>query len=121
MCNNTNKPTLDWDKPLQTVDGQDAKLVSDNYRTAEGPQRLVQVEFSNRSMTYIYDKYGSPINSSSTDLTLRNKTRKVTKWYNVYTSGPGGVFFNTREDAAYNSARKLSFLEIRSIEIEVPL
>ena len=121
MCNNTSKPTLDWGKPLQTADGLDAKLVSSDYRTAEGPQRLVQVEFSNRSMTYIYDKYGSPINAVSTDLILRNKTRKVTKWYNLYRSGPGGVFYTTREDAIHRSNHALDLLEVRSIEIEEPL
>ena len=121
MCNNTNKPTLDWGKPLQTMDGQDAKLVSDNYRTLDGPQRLVQIEFLNRSMSYLYDKYGNTINSIGLDLKLRNKTRKVTKWYNLYRSGPGGIFHTTREDATRRSSLVLELLEVRSIEIEEPL
>jgi hypothetical protein len=124
MCNNISKPTLDWSKPWQTMDGQDAKLISDNYRTSCGLKRLVQIEFLNYSTSFLYDQCGTLFNKHSTlspDLTLRNKTRKVTKWYNLYRSGPGGLFYTTREDANHRSNHALDLLEIRKIEIEEPL
>ena len=121
MCNNTSKPTLDWDKPLQTMDGHDAKLVSDNYRTYYGPQRLVQVEFLNRSMSYFYDKYGNAIGSMGLDLKLRNKTRKVTKWYNLYRLVPGAEYYNSESEARSHISIPHQHLATLSIEIEEPL
>ena len=125
MCNNTSKPALDWGKPLQTMDGQDAKLVSDNYRTFEGPKRLVQVEFLNCSASYLYDKYGipvmvNPLNLSS-GLILRNKTRKVTKWYNLYKLVPGAEYYNSESVARSHISIPHQHLATLSIEIEEPL
>jgi len=121
MCNNTSKPTLDWGKPLQTADGHDAKLVSDNYRTSEGLQRLVQIEFANRSMSYLYDKYGNSLGYGNRDLTLRNKTRKVTKWYNLWTYGPGSQYHDDKVAAYKAVVGRSDHLAALSIEIEEPL
>jgi hypothetical protein len=122
MCNNTNKPTLDWGKPLQTMDGQDAKLVSDNFRTHDGPQRLVQIEFLNRSMSCTYDKYGNPQGCGNLGLTLRNKTRKVTKWYNLWVHNPGAQYYYDRLAAVHVGERdKSNHVATLSIEIEEPL
>ena len=119
MCNNTSKPTLDWDKSLQTADGRDAVLLTRDYKSYHAPRYVVMCTSYGMSTLHLYLPDGSPDNDHCPP--LRNKTRKVTKWYNLYRSGPGGVFYATREDATQRSNRALDLLEVRSIEIEGPL
>jgi hypothetical protein len=120
MCNNTSKPALDWGKPLQTTDGRDAVLLTKEYQSGNGIRYVVMVTgMGGMSMLYNYHPDGEPTNYHAP--TLRNKTRKVTKWYNLYRSGPGGIFYTTREDAICRSKHALDLLEVRNIEIEEPL
>ncbi len=118
MC---DKPTkqLDWSKPLQTMDGYDAVLLTKEYESGYGIRHVVMVTNKVKSHVHFYCPDGAP--TAQSNPTLRNKTRKVTKWYNLYRSGPGGVFYATREDAIQRSNHALDLLEVRSIEIEEPL
>jgi hypothetical protein len=118
MCDKPAKQ-LDWGKPLQTADGRDAVLLTKEFESGFGIRYVVMVASEDSSKLYLYFPDGRPANQWFPP--LRNKTRKVTKWYNVYTSGPGGLFYTTREAATQRSNHALDLLEVRSIEIEEPL
>ena len=120
MSNNTSKPTLDWDKPLQTADKREAVLLTKEYRAFSRALYLVMISDSVGN-SHLHRYYPDSTGAYYDTPPLRNKTRKVTKWYNLYRSGPGGVFYTTREDATQRSNHALDLLEVRSIEIEEPL
>jgi hypothetical protein len=117
MCNNTSKPALDWGKPLQTADGRDAVLLTKEYQNGNGIRYLVMVtSLSGMSVLYNYFPDGDP--TAPHNPTLRNKTRKVTKWYNLWSDRPGIRYHDTEAEAAVYGYASLATL---SIEIEEPL
>ena len=116
MCDKPTKP-LNWDKPLQTLDGRDAVLLTKEYQSGNGIRYVVMVTgFGGMSMLYNYFPDGDP--TSPHNPTLRNKTRKVTKWYNLWTNRPGKSYYDTEAEAATFGDGSLATL---SIEIEEPL
>jgi hypothetical protein len=116
---------FDWDKPfeafLESGAVLNARLLSSDYKYSGLTLRVVQVERgANSSSVHTYHENGAPRYGGDAP-PLRNKTRKVEKWYNVYRSYPGSTYFSSREEAARQAARSLSpLLETRSIEIEEP-
>lgn len=119
MC---DKPTkqLDWDKPLQTKDGRDAVLLTKEYQSGNGIRYVVMVTgFGGMSMLYNYFPDGDP--ASPRNPTLRNKTRKVTKWYNLWDNGPGHCYYASEVEAHHYAKGNPDHVAIRCIEIEEPL
>ena len=94
---------LDWDKPLQTTDGHDAKVVSRDYWQGGEICFVVQVH---SPATHMYNgdsylKVVDPKTGVGMGINLRNKTRKVTKWYNLYADRPGFVYFDNEDNQIY--------------------
>jgi len=92
------KPNIDWDKPLQTAEGFDAVLLTKEFMYGGKSVYCVVIDsVCGYSRTFLYRENGDPITITSP--TIKNKTRKVTKWYNLYTDRPGFVYFDNEESA----------------------
>ena len=73
---------IDWDKPIETVDGHSAKVISRDYRHRDrGVCVLVQIEAERNSRAATYTFAGSPIYLTPQ---LRNRKIKREGWVNVY-------------------------------------
>jgi hypothetical protein len=120
MCNNTSKPALDWGKPLQTTDGRDAVLLTKEYQSGNGIRYVVMVTGeSGMSMLHNYFPNGEHVAYHTP--TLRNKTRKVKKWYNLWTHNPGSQYYDDHAVAYKAIIGRSDYLATLSIEIEEPL
>lgn len=125
MC---NKPQIDWTKTLEVIDPDSpgrlprpAKLLVDNYRLKPGLAcRLVLVENERDTTVHLYHHDGTIASPFSPE--LRNKTKKVVKWYNLYTDRPGGGYWETEKEAKSLIIGDLfrGYIETRSVDIEVP-
>lgn len=75
---------IDWDKPIETVGGLAAKVISRDFRSRGlGICVLVQIEEPNHSYTASYYQDGKAI---ALGPELRNRKVKREGWVNVYTS-----------------------------------
>ena len=84
--------SIDWDKPLQTMEGYDVVLLTKEFRYAGKPLCCVMIEsVCGYSRTFLYREDGSPVTISSPS--IRNKTKKVTKWSNLYRATDGASVF----------------------------
>lgn len=114
---------LDWGKPfealLESGAVQDARLLSSDYRQGDITYRVVQVEHGCRSAVYTYHENGTPRYNGDAPL-LRNKTRKVTKWYNLYAHRPGMLYMDYEETARKSTCDGKLPLATLPIEIEEP-
>lgn len=124
MC---NKPNIDWTKTLEAFDPDSpgrlprpAKLLADNYRLKSGLTcRLVLVENEDHTSIHLYHHNGTKAQPFTPE--LRNKTKKVTKWYNLYDDGPCSIYFDTEKEAKRNCKQSWhKFIETREVDIEVP-
>ena len=112
---------LDWNKPLQTAEGFDAVLLTKEFMYGGKSVNCVMIDsVCGYSRTFLYRENGSPITITSP--AIKNKTRKVTKWYNLYTDRPGGGYWKTEQEAkalAHDQEAR-TYIETRTIEIEEP-
>jgi hypothetical protein len=109
---------LDWNKPIETTEGYPAKVISTDYKRAGITHRVVQIEFLHGdSGAHIYRDDGKTIYNTGQ---LRNKARKVTKWYNLYADRPGYRYFDTESEARTAMSGGMYRLATLSIEIEEP-
>lgn len=109
---------LDWDKPIETVSGKPAKAVSRDFKSkGRGFDVVVQFEEDYESRLGFYMQDGRPVYAGPL---LRNKVKKVTKWYNLYADRPGFVYFDNEESARGSARPGSSPLATLSIEIEEP-
>lgn len=116
MC---DKPTKqpDWDKPLQTTDGRDAVLLTKEFKFGSTFYHLVMIPTTlGQSQVHRYHRDGEGYYSNAP--VLRNRTKKVTKWYNLWTERPGTRYYDTKEEALCFSTGSHATL---SIEIEEPI
>ena len=119
MCDKPTKP-LDWDKPLQTTDGRDAVLLTKEFKVSSRFLHLVMIPDSlGQSQVLLYHRDGLGYYSNTP--VLRNKTRKVTKWYNLWTHRPGHCYYDTEYEAEYMAKEFEGHVVTLSIEIEEPL
>lgn len=83
---------IDWDKAIETVGGKPAKVLSRDFKTKSraADDIVVQVEDGFGSTLRIYAQDGCPLFGGPE---LRNKTRKVTKWSNLWRSTGGASAF----------------------------
>lgn len=119
---------LDWDKPfeafLESGAVLNARLLSSDYKHDSLTYRVVQVERGNHSAVYTYHENGTPRYNGEAP-PLRNKTRKVTRWLNLYNLAPGVKYFLDADDAEQAGRETDSFahgryLKTISVELEVP-
>jgi hypothetical protein len=79
--------TVDWTKPIEDVNGNPARVLSDDFRSARCSShilhtlRIVQVEFEFRSELWYVDDDGS--NPGGGEL-IRNRKVKKKGWVNLY-------------------------------------
>jgi hypothetical protein len=110
---------LDWDKPLQTMEGYDVVLLTKEFMYAGKSVYCVMIEsVCGYSRTFLYRENGSPVTLSSPS--IRNKTKKVVKWYNLYADKPGLVYMDSEEMARNSTLRDKPPLATLSFEMEVP-
>ena len=118
--------SIDWDKPIETVSGKPAKVISRDYKPKHYPWAahraydiVVQFEGEGESESRIgfYTPEGRPVYAYPL---LRNKTKKVTKWYNLYAEQPGVMYMDHEETARGSTLHGKPPLKTLSIEIEVP-
>lgn len=77
MCDKPTKP-LDWDKPLQTMDGRDAVLLTKDFKVGSRFFHLVMIpDTLGHSHVHRYHRDGDGYYTGTP--VLRNKTKKVTK------------------------------------------
>lgn len=115
------KPNIDWDKPfeafLESGAVLNARLLSSDYKRDGLTFRVVQVEHAYRSEVCTYYENGTPRYNAPL---LRNKVKKVTKWYNLYADRPGFVYFDNEESARGSVWENSPPLATLPIEFEEP-
>lgn len=93
--------TIDWTKPIEDMNGNPARLISEDYKTVKGCARLVQIDFGASSRVYPVDARGFHISFDNQE--IRNRKVKKKGWVNIYRSSLGeasvGVLFPTEEEA----------------------
>ena len=112
------KKKLDWDRRLETLDGRDVVLLTRDYKSYDSPRCLVMFTSSTMSTLHIYLPDGSPVDEHCPP--LRNKPRKVTKWYNLYAHRPGIMYMDYEETARKSTCDGKLPLATFPIEIEEP-
>jgi len=93
--------TIDWTKPIEDMKGNPARLISEDYKTAKGYARLVQIDFDAASRVYPVDVRGFHISFDNQE--IRNRKVKKKGWVNIYRSSYGeasvGALYPTEEEA----------------------
>ena len=86
---------IDWTKPIETMEGWPAKVVSRDYKTVTRTLFLVQIErpFSGRTSLSCLGWYQEDGRPWETERHIRNAPVKREGWVNIY-----GVY-KTEEDA----------------------
>jgi hypothetical protein len=112
---------LDWNKPIETIEGCPAKVISEDYMYKGKPYRIVQMELpGGNSVTHMYREDGESLYGLGM---LRNKTRKVTRWLNLYENFAGMCYYLSADDAervGRNTHIYGKYLKTISVEVEVP-
>jgi hypothetical protein len=117
-------PEINWRLPLEVVfDGENyprcASLLFEHYRLDNGTTcNLVLIQEHYQSRTALYHHGGEPVEATQVNWVLRNKMHKVTRWYNLYTNGPGITYYNSHQEALDGAAGDR--IATLSVDIEVP-
>lgn len=102
---------IDWDKPIETVGGLAAKVISRDFKSRGlGICVLVQIEEPNHSYTASYYQDGKAI---ALGPELRNRKTKREGWINIYRDDrTGEAIYKTKEDAEGSSTFKIATIKI---------
>ena len=73
--------TIDWNKPIETVEGQPVRVLSQDYIYCGERLTVIQYNFSNHSAIGHYHQNGEPTFGSPE---IRNRKIKREGWVNVY-------------------------------------
>lgn len=104
------KMTIDWDKPIETVDGKPAWIISTNYRYADEKLTVMQIEYSKFDATGYYYPDGEPAFGSAK---IRNRKTEREGWINIYRDDrTGETIYKTKEDAEGSSTFKIATVKI---------
>ena len=88
---------IDWTKPIETMEGWNAKVVSTDYKTISSTLYLVQMERpSGASILGWYREDGRPW---ETQTLLRNVKVKKEGWLNVFPNRWVGTIYESKEVA----------------------
>ena len=102
------KMTIDWDKPIETVDGKPAWIISTNYRYADEKLTVMQIEYSKFDATGYYYPDGEPAFGSAK---IRNRKTKREGWINIYSNS--SIF-----ETEYQAKKEALSSTIATIKIE---
>lgn len=103
--------TIDWEKPIETVDGKPAWIISTNYRYADEKLTVMQIEYSNFDATGYYYQNGEPAFGSAK---IRNRKTKREGWINIHRHDrTGEAIYKTKEEAENSAVRKITTIKIQ--------
>ena len=109
---------IKWGKPIEDMDGNPARVLSDNYRLrgAKTGTYVVQVEFDTYSnLLFVYADGG---NFADGVQEIRNKRVKHEAWQNIYRNYKGeyigGSFYKSEELAreAFREANGITTVKV---------
>ena len=103
--------TIDWTKPIETVEGHPARVLSTDHRHHQNTLTVIQIEYPGRSSIGFYCQNGEPALGS---LRIRNRKTKREGWINVYRDNYASDIFGSREEALLHSRSNI----IDTIKIE---
>lgn len=72
---------IDWDKPIETVEGRPARVISTDHRYSGETLAVIQIEHPGFSCVGYYHQSGEPAFGS---VNIRNRKTKREGWVNVY-------------------------------------
>ena len=78
---------IDWDKPIEDMEGNPARVISEDYRTTSGFARIVQVELRGKSQVHSVDKKGfhtEGFHTAFRSQQIRNRKTKREGWINIF-------------------------------------
>lgn len=103
---------IDWDKPIETVEGHPARVISTDHRYSGEALVVVQIEYPGFSCVGYYHQNGEPTFGS---VGIRNRKTKRERWMNIYPhQKSGGVMYNTKDKALFHARPDI----IATIKIE---
>lgn len=88
---------IDWTKPIETIDGYPARLLSSDYRFEGETFMLVQIEHEHRSTTRVFGKNGTAYLPSIGR--IRNRKTKREGWINIFPDQWVGCSYGSEEAA----------------------
>jgi len=102
---------IDWDKPIETVEGNPARVISTDHRYSGETLAVIQIEHPGFSCVGYYHKNGEPAFGS---VNIRNRKTKREGWINIYRDGfTGETIYETKEDAENSSTFKIATIKIK--------
>lgn len=105
--------TIDWTKPIETISGYPARVLSTDFRSDGKEIVAVQIEYKNFSEINCYTQDGMRNGSYGLGPPLRNRKVKREGWINIYPNNcTGNSIYRTEEDAGKSS------LKIATVKIE---
>ena len=115
---------LDWNKPLQTKEGEQARLLGIVNSSSPRLTHIVAVKDAVDGTEYVfsYNQSGEHFEDGehATGLDLVNAPQKLTRWLNYYPDGSYVQFHKTRQEAddAAKKARPEYFPRLACIRVE---
>lgn len=104
--------TIDWTKPIETVEGHPARVLSTDHRYCGETLVVIQIEHPGFSCVGYYHQNGEPEFGS---VNIRNRKTKREGWVNVYRACNSlGLIYNTEQEAK----ERASSAVIATIKIE---
>lgn len=101
---------IDWDKPIETIAGYPARVLSTDFRSDGKEIVAVQIEYKNCSEINCYTQDGRICGLGPP---LRNRKIKREGWINIYRDDrTGETIYETKEDAEKNSTFKIATVKI---------
>lgn len=101
---------IDWDKPIETVEGNPARVISTDHRYSGENLAVIQIEHPGFSCVGYYHQNGEPTFGS---VRIRNRKTKREGWINIYGDDrTGKVIYKTKEDAEGSSTFKIATVKI---------
>ena len=91
---------IDWSKPIETVEGNPARVLSTDHRYREQNLTLIQIEFPDFSGIGWYHQGGKPTLGSPE---IRNRKTKRERWVNIYSRRVGDGHYETKDEAMENA------------------
>ena len=87
---------IDWDKPIETVEGNPARVISTDHRYSGETLAVIQIEHPGFSCVGYYHKNGEPAFGS---VNIRNRKTKREGWINIYPHETDVGYHKTEREA----------------------
>ena len=88
---------IDWTKPIEDMEGNPARVISEDYRTTSGFARIVQVELRGTSQVHAVDTKG--FHTAFRNQQIRNSKTKREGWINIFQDQWAGLLHKSEEAA----------------------